>query len=109
VVGHTWTNYGGRAALFALVAAVGRGIDYPDVSGAIARALSDRPTGPYVSSAQERAGQRVRIALALAFVDPEAAGRVLSSVRGREDFTNGLWTSERDWMFARAFVHPEKA
>jgi hypothetical protein len=107
--GYNWNSEGGRAALFAIVAATGRQIDYPDVADVVARAISDRPLRYLAESPRAWAGQRARVALALSFVDPAAARRVLASIGEPEIDISFGELSKRDWLFTIAFVTPERA
>jgi len=102
------SGMGGRPVELAHVAAAGRALNYPDVSGAIARVIADRPTGPYEDSPQRRDSQRIQIALALSFSDPASARRVLASVAAPENFVKTTTAGERLHLFASAFVLPER-
>jgi hypothetical protein len=105
----SWSNFGGPAAVAAIVAAAAKDLGHPDPAGGVVRALSRRPTGQRAGSPQYRDEQAVKIALALSFVDPEAARRVLVGVAPPDEFADRAVTAGRDWLFAVALVMPDRA
>jgi hypothetical protein len=106
----SWSNSGGRAAIAARVALAARKVGHPDSAAGVAIALSRRPAGQPHGSPQDRERQMVQASIALSLVDPAAARRVLAGVAPPEEFARRTATTgDRNWLFAVAFVLPEKA
>jgi hypothetical protein len=103
----SWSGSGGWPAVAAVVATAAREFGHPDPSAGVVLALARRPVDR--SELRYRDDQLVSIALALSFVDPPTARRVLAGVAPPDQFADRAVTARRDWVFAVALVLPELA
>ena len=105
----SWSNFGGEAAIAAVVAVRARQVEHPDVAGLVGRALAQRPPQRTWTSRQEREQQLVSLATVLAFADPPTARAVLAGIGTPAEFTAKAAGERRDWLFAAAVADPEGA
>ena len=105
-----WLNFGGRAGLAAVAAVRAKEIGYPDLADLVGRTLAMRPSGMEDHwSPGERERNNIRIAAALALVDPASARQVLATVAPPDEFVQRALSQSRDWLFALALADPERA
>jgi hypothetical protein len=106
----SWAIYGRKAGFAALVAVRGKELGHPGVAGLVTRVLAARSSGQEAwGSPQEREGELVSVAAALALVDPLTARQVLAGVAPPEGYVDKALARNRNWLFALALADPDRA
>ena len=105
----SWGGYGGGSAVAAVAVVRAKEAGYPDVPHLVARCLALTSGGRDRGSPEERENTVVNVAAALALADPAAARHLLATVAPPDELIKRAATRSRDWLFAVALAHPERA